>query len=67
LAGESISRYPFPGISYKKEEIANAPFVEYVVSLKPGTCQLSLKCLPTQAIHKGGGLGLAVSVNNGAP
>jgi hypothetical protein len=65
LNGKSISRYPFTGASFKKEEISKAPFVEYVVSLKPGTCQLSLKCLPTQAIHKGRGLGLAVSVNNG--
>lgn len=67
LNGKSISRYPFQGISYKKEEATKAPFVEYVVSLKAGHYQLSLKCLPTQAIHKSRSLGLAVSVNNGAP
>lgn len=65
--GKSISRYPFTGISFKKEEYTKAPYVEYVFSLKQGSYKLNIKCLPTHAIHKGRSLGLAVSVNNAAP
>lgn len=67
LGGKSISRYPFTGPSYKSDEAAKAPYVEYVAALKAGTYRLSAKCLPTQAIHKGRSLRLAVSVNNGTP
>ncbi|MEI6945594.1 glycosyl hydrolase 115 family protein [Paraflavisolibacter sp. H34] len=65
LNGTSISRYPFTGASFTNEEAGKAPYVEYKVSLPAGTYRLSLKCLPTQAIHKGRKLGLAVSVDNG--
>ncbi|NCU02798.1 MAG: hypothetical protein GXC73_02325 [Chitinophagaceae bacterium] len=63
--GKSISRYPFTGVSFKKEEWSKAPYVEYALSLKPGSYQLVLKCLPTHAIHKGRNLGMAVTVNGG--
>lgn len=67
LDGKSISRYPFNGISFKKEEWNKAPFVEYAVSLKAGSYDISLKCLPSQAIHAGRSLAMAVSVNNQQP
>ncbi|HMU56756.1 MAG TPA: glycosyl hydrolase 115 family protein [Chitinophagaceae bacterium] len=63
--GKSISRYPFTGVSFQKEAWAKAPYVEYAFSLKPGSYQLVLKCLPTHAIHKGRNLGMAVIVNGG--
>lgn len=63
--GKSISRYPFTGVSFQKESWAKAPYVEYAFSLKPGSYQLVLKCLPTHAIHKGRNLGMAVTVNGG--
>ncbi|MFN8251872.1 MAG: glycosyl hydrolase 115 family protein [Ferruginibacter sp.] len=63
--GKSISRYPFTGASFKKEEYTKAPYVEYELTVKPGNYNLVLKCLPTHAVHKGRSLGLAVSVNNG--
>lgn len=64
--GRSISRYPFTGTSFKKEEYAKAPYVEYEVAVKPGNYQLVLKCLPTHALHKGRNLGMAVLVNDGS-
>ncbi|HEX7905278.1 MAG TPA: glycosyl hydrolase 115 family protein [Chitinophagaceae bacterium] len=63
--GKSISRYPFTGASFSKEEYSKAPYVEYEISLKTGNYKLNIKCLPTHAIHKGRSLGLAVSVNKG--
>ncbi|MFT4032564.1 MAG: glycosyl hydrolase 115 family protein [Siphonobacter sp.] len=67
LGGNSISRYPFTGPSFNKESFSKAPYVDYVAPLKAGTYNLSLKCLPSKAIHKGRHLGLAVSVNGQAP
>jgi hypothetical protein len=67
LGGKSVSRYPFTGVSFKKEEWSKAPFVEYAVSLKSGRYEISLKCLPTQAIHSGRSLAMAVSINNQEP
>jgi hypothetical protein len=63
--GKSISRYPFTGISFKKEEWSKAPYAEYEFLLKPGSYKLVLKCLPTHAIHKGRNLGLAVTADGG--
>ncbi len=67
LNGNSISRYPFNGISFKKENWDKAPFVEYTLSMKAGSYELSLKSLPSQAIHAGRSLAMAVSVNNQQP
>ncbi|MFV0565990.1 MAG: glycosyl hydrolase 115 family protein [Flavobacteriaceae bacterium] len=64
LDGNSIARYPFTGASFKENEIDKAPFVEYNVELDKGSYQMSLKCLPTYAIHKGRGLVLGVTVND---
>jgi hypothetical protein len=64
--GKSISRYPFTGESFPKEEYNKAPYVEYELSLKAGSYKLNIKCLPTHAIHTGRNLGLAVLVNNEA-
>jgi hypothetical protein len=60
---KSISRFPFTGPSFRKENYENAPYVEYEFSLKPGKYRLLLKCLPTHSIHKGRSLGLAITVN----
>lgn len=65
--GKTISRYPFTGASFKKEEWSRAPYAEYRFSLKAGNYKLVLKCLPTHAIHKGRNLGLAITVNGGEP
>jgi len=64
--GKSISRYPFTGASFKKDEYGKAPYVEYELSVNPGEYQLVLKCLPTHAIHKGRNLGMAISINDAA-
>ncbi len=61
--GQSISRYPFTGTSFKQEEWMHAPFAEYEIRLPAGKYELFLKCLPTHAIHKGRGLHIAVSIN----
>ncbi len=63
--GKSISRYPFTGASFAKDEWGKAPYVEYQFSLKQDQYKLVLKCLPTHAIHKGRNLGLAVVINGG--
>lgn len=60
----SIARYPFTGASYSKESYLSAPHVEYGVSLTPGEYDIVLQCLPTQAIHSGRELQLAIVVNN---
>lgn len=67
LDGKSISRYPFTGKSFQKDEYAKAPYVEYNVNLKAGEYQLSLKNLPNKAINKERNLGLMVVINNEAP
>jgi len=67
LGEGSISRYPFNGISFKKENYEKAPFVEYVLPLTIGKYEISFKCLPTQNIHDGRSLAMAVSVNNRKP
>lgn len=67
LDGKSISRYPFTGKSFLKEEYAKAPYVEYNANLKAGEYQLSLKSLPNKAINKERNLGLMVIINNEAP
>ncbi|QGW27534.1 glycosyl hydrolase 115 family protein [Phnomibacter ginsenosidimutans] len=64
--GKSISRYPFTGASFKKDEYGKAPYVEYELSVNPGEYELVLKCLPTHAIHKGRNLGMAISINDAA-
>ncbi len=65
--GKSISRYPFAGRSFRIEEFELAPYVEYEMDLAPGSYILQLRCLPTHAIHKGRGLGMAVTVNGSEP
>lgn len=67
LGGKSITRYPFTGVSFQKEDFKKAPFVEYAVLLKGGKYRLSLKCLPNKAIHKGRSLAIAVAVNHQPP
>lgn len=67
IGGKSISRYPFTGHSFKQNEFENAPYVEYVVRLESGKYEMSLKCVPTQAIHTRRDLSMAVLVNNQAP
>ncbi|MFV0606231.1 MAG: glycosyl hydrolase 115 family protein [Niabella sp.] len=61
--GNSISRYPFTGASFTKDDYTKAPYVEYAFSLKPGDYWLYIKCLPTHAIHKGRNLTMAISIN----
>lgn len=63
LDGNGITRYPFKGASYKKEDLDRAPYVEYDVMIESGKFNMSLKCLPTYAIHKGRGLVMGISVN----
>lgn len=65
--GKSVSRYPFTGRSFTKEEWPAAPYVEYEITVKPGQYILQLRCLPTHAIHKGRNLGMAVTVNGAGP
>lgn len=67
LGGKSISRYPFTGKSFKNTDYANAPYVEYVVNLKAGEYQLSLKTLPNKAVNKERNLALAVVVDGQTP
>lgn len=65
--GKSISRYPFTGKAYKKEELLAAPYAEYTISVAPGAYSLVLRCLPTHAIHKGRSLAMGVSINGADP
>lgn len=67
LGGKSITRYPFNGNSFKETAIDNAPYVEYNLSLKQGTYNLSIKCLPTHVIHAGRSLLLGVTINQEKP
>ncbi|MEL1242544.1 glycosyl hydrolase 115 family protein [Flavobacterium flavipallidum] len=67
LGGESVSRYPFTGKSFDKNNFDKAPYVEYEVNLKTGNYQLSLKSLPNKAINKERNLNLAVVINNQKP
>lgn len=61
--GKGISRFPFTGINFDDSTYTKAPFVEYQTTLSPGKYQLSVKCLPNQAIHSGRNLKMAISVN----
>lgn len=63
IDGQGISRYPFTGLSFNEAEYSKAPFVEYNIELDKGNYQLSVKCLPNQAIHQGRMLRMAVSLN----
>ncbi|MCI9846000.1 glycosyl hydrolase 115 family protein [Flavobacterium pectinovorum] len=67
LDGKSISRYPFTGKSFANQEYTQAPYVDFIVNLKTGEYQLSLKSLPCDAINKERNLNLAVVVNQQAP
>lgn len=67
LDGKSISRYPFTGKSFQKDEYVNAPYVEYNVNLKAGEYKLSLKSLPNKAINKERNLDLVVVINRQKP
>jgi len=67
LNGKSISRYPFTGKSFKNEEYTQAPYVEYIVNLKAGEYQLSLKSLPTKTINKERNLNMTLVINGQAP
>ncbi len=64
INGKSISRFPFNGLSFKNDDYAGAPFIEYEMQLPAGKYELSIKCLPTQTIHAGRKLAMAVVVNN---
>lgn len=65
IGGKSVTRYPFTGKSYTKDEATNAPFIDYDLELEPGKYKLRVLCLPTQRIHKGRSIQLGVSVDNG--
>lgn len=62
-SGKSISRYPFTGKSYDNEQYVHAPYVEYSVQVPAGGFTVALNCLPTQAIHKGRLLRMAITVD----
>lgn len=65
--GNSLTRYPFTGMAFKKEVFGAAPFAEYSFSMTPGAYTLALRCLPTHAIHKGRSLAMGVSINGADP
>ncbi|KDN56370.1 glycosyl hydrolase 115 family protein [Flavobacterium seoulense] len=67
LNGESISRFPFTGKSFKNDEYTKAPYVEYIVNLKAGEYDLSLKSLPTKTINNERKLNFAVVINQQVP
>lgn len=67
LGGNSISRYPFTGKSYTTSDFAKAPYVEYSFKLNDPKKELLVQCLPTQAIHSGRALRMAVVIDNQAP
>lgn len=65
IGGRSISRFPFTGKSFGKDEVEKAPFVDYDLELEPGKYKLKVLCLPTQRIHKGRSIQYGVSVDGG--
>lgn len=67
LGGESITRYPFTGLSGSVDDLSKISYVEYSANLKAGRYNLSLKCLPTQRIHQERSLRMALSVNGQLP
>ncbi|MBW8687380.1 glycosyl hydrolase 115 family protein [Chitinophaga rhizophila] len=67
VGGASVSRYPFTGQSFSEASYQDAPYTEYRVSLSAGAHIVSLQCLPTQAIHAGRRLGMAITINGQPP
>lgn len=67
LDGESVSRYPFTGISFSDEAYQKAPHLSYQLPLKKDTYILSIKALPTRPIHKERHLRLAIVIDGQEP
>lgn len=67
IGGKSITRMPFNGQSFNENDYQKSPYVEYQFKVKSGSYKLSLKTLPTHAIHAGRNLKLGIVINDQAP
>ncbi len=67
LGGTSISRFPFTGDSYSKDDFEKVPSLSYGIQLVPGEYTIAVKCVPTQRICDGRRVAYAISVNDGEP
>jgi len=65
--GKSVSSLPFTAPSLNKDQISDAPWVEYSVKMPVGRCRLQIRSLPNHPIHAGRGVRYAVSINSGEP
>lgn len=55
---------PFDVPSYEKDELNNAPFIEYNIKLKKGTNKVEIRTLPTLHVYEGRDARYAVCFND---
>lgn len=67
LGNKGICIMPYTAPSVSADQINQATTVEYKLNLTEGEHTITLKCLPTQRIHKGRMLRYAIAVNNETP
>ncbi len=65
-SGRGVSVQPFTAQSLTPEQCADAPWLDYKVSVPASAKAIEFRTLPTQRIHDGRGVRYAVSVNGGA-
>ncbi|MDQ6610367.1 MAG: hypothetical protein M3Y85_11160, partial [Bacteroidota bacterium] len=61
VSGKAVTTSPF---KFQVDSIKNAPFLEYKLTLTPGTHAIFIKCLPTQSIDGDKKLLFGISFNN---
>lgn len=67
IDGKGISVMPFIVKSFEKDQLKDAPYVEYQVNLAAGDNQITIKCLPTFRIYAGLNMRYAISINQEEP
>lgn len=67
IEAHALTVWPLNMNTYEEFNIASAPYAEYAVSVKKGTNQIDVRCLPTFPLYQGFKLRFAISVENGEP
>ena len=60
----SITVYPMDYTDYRNN-IGEAPYLEYSIPVKKGVNRIEVRCLPSFPIHSGDNLDVAISINDG--
>lgn len=67
VAESALTVWPLNMKTYSENDVASAPYVDYLVPVRKGSNTIEVKCLPTFPLYQGLQLRYAISVDKGAP